>query len=54
MAKMADRAEMMIRLDRDLKRWVEAQAALDASSQNSVLVRALRRMKAESEQRVAG
>jgi hypothetical protein len=53
MAKIADRAEMMIRLDYDLKRWVVEQAALDASSQNSVLVRALRLMKAESERRAA-
>jgi hypothetical protein len=42
MAEMADRAEMVIRLPRDIKTWVEKQAAQDASSQNSVLVRALR------------
>jgi hypothetical protein len=42
---------MVIRLDRDLKRWVEEQAAHDAGSQNSVLVRALRLFKAETEQR---
>jgi hypothetical protein len=42
MPKMADRAEMVIRLPRDLKTWVEQQAVHDASSQNSVLVRVLR------------
>jgi hypothetical protein len=46
--KMPERDAMHI-LDRDLKRWVEEQAALDASSQNSMLVRALRR--SDSEQR---
>jgi hypothetical protein len=51
MRKLEDRATMVARLDHELKRWVEEQAALDASSQNSVLVRALRRMKAESEAR---
>jgi hypothetical protein len=49
MAKIADRAEMVIRLPRDLKTWIEQQAAQDASSQNSVLVRALQRARTEQQ-----
>jgi hypothetical protein len=50
MPKMADRAEMIIRLPRDLKTWVEQQAVQDASSQNSVLVRAIRVARRMEEQ----
>jgi hypothetical protein len=51
---MADRAEMVIRLPRDLKTWVEKQAERDASSQNSVLVRAIRaRMEEQQAVRAA-
>ena len=43
--------ELFVRIPRDLKGCVERQGALDAGSQNIVLVPALGGMKAESEQR---
>jgi hypothetical protein len=51
--KIPDRAEMVVRVPRDLKAWMERQAALDGSSQNSVLIRALRLFKAEAERQAA-
>jgi hypothetical protein len=48
MEKISDRAEMVVRLPRDIKHWLEREAAENASSQNSEIVRALRqRMEAE-------
>jgi hypothetical protein len=51
MTKMPERAELLVRVPRDIKTWLEQQAAENLSSQNSEIVRALRRAKAQSEQR---
>ena len=42
MGKNADRAEMVIRLPRDIKNWLVREADENGSSQNSEIVRALR------------
>ena len=39
---MTDRKPLQLRLPTDLKAWVAAQAAKNASSQNSEIVRAVR------------
>jgi hypothetical protein len=50
MAKIADRAEMVIRIPRDVKNWLEREAARTCASQNSEIVRSLRaRMETEQE-----
>jgi hypothetical protein len=53
MAKFADRAEMIIRLPRDVKGWLEKEAARTLASQNSEIIRALR-ARMDAEQRNAG
>jgi hypothetical protein len=50
MAKIADRAEMVIRLPRDVKDWLEREAARSCASQNSEIVRSLR-ARMENERR---
>lgn len=37
-----DRAQLQIRLPRDLKEWIADQAEKNASSQNSEIIRAVR------------
>ncbi|MEQ3650421.1 Arc family DNA-binding protein [Hyphomonas sp.] len=39
---MAERKLMQLRLPEDLKAWLERQAAMNGSSQNSEIVRAVR------------
>jgi len=50
MAKIADRAEMVIRIPRDVKDWLEREAARSCASQNSEIVRSLR-ARMESQER---
>jgi hypothetical protein len=42
MAKFTDRAEMLIRLPRDVKSWLEKEAARTLASQNSEIIRCIR------------
>jgi hypothetical protein len=42
MHKLVDRAEMVVRLPRDVKAWLETEAARTGASQNSEIVRSLR------------
>ena len=42
MAKIADRAEMVIRLPRDVKSWLQKEAARTLASQNSEIIRCIR------------
>ena len=45
---MRDRAEMVVRMPKDVKSWIEKEAARTGTSQNSEVVRCLRdRMEAE-------
>jgi len=53
MHKLPDRANMVLRLPRDIKRWLEREAAENASSQNSEIIRAIRQ-RMESEARAGG
>jgi hypothetical protein len=53
MHKLPDRANMVLRLPRDIKRWLEREAVENASSQNSEIIRAIRQ-RMESEARAAG
>lgn len=47
---MSDRKPMQLRLPADLKAWIAAEAARNASSQNSEVVRAVHeRMKRENQ-----
>ncbi|SDX21297.1 Arc family DNA-binding protein [Roseicitreum antarcticum] len=47
---MRDCRPIAIRLPADLKEWIEAQAAINGSSQNSEVIRAIReRMDRHSE-----
>lgn len=47
---MSDRKPMQLRLPADLKAWIAAEAARNASSQNSEVVRAVHeRMKREGQ-----
>lgn len=39
---MTDRSQILLRVPRDLKSWVEAQAEINGSSQNSEIIRAIR------------
>ena len=51
MNKMSDRAEIVVRMPRDVKTWLEKEAARTGASQNSEIVRSLReRMDAEADQ----
>ncbi|MEY9295762.1 hypothetical protein ABIF21_000139 [Bradyrhizobium elkanii] len=48
MMKAADRAEMVVRLPRETKTWLERKASENLRSQNSEIILALRRqMEAE-------
>jgi predicted HicB family RNase H-like nuclease len=49
MEKRTDRAEMVVRIPRDVKSWLEEEAARTGASQNSEVIRALR----ERQQKVA-
>ncbi|KGJ07791.1 hypothetical protein [Paracoccus sphaerophysae] len=47
---MTDRKPMQLRLPADLKAWIAAQSALNQSSQNSEVIRAVReRMDRETQ-----
>jgi hypothetical protein len=53
MAKMADRAEMVVRIPKDVKGWLEKEAQRTGASQNSEIVRSLRaRMETEQKRAV--
>jgi hypothetical protein len=41
-SEIDDRQQMQLRLPRDLKSWIASQAAMNANSQNSEVVRAIR------------
>jgi hypothetical protein len=50
MQKLVDRAEMVVRIPKDVKTWLEKEAARTGASQNSEVVRSLRaRMDSEPE-----
>jgi hypothetical protein len=50
MQKLVDRAEMVVRIPKDVKTWLEKEAARTGASQNSEIVRSLRaRMDSEPE-----
>ena len=54
MVKIADRAEMVVRLPRDVKNWLVKEAARTLASQNSEIVRCIRaRMDAEQRNEAA-
>jgi hypothetical protein len=55
MAKRTDLAEMVIRMPRDVKGWIEREAERNCASQNSEIIRSIRiRMEAEEPKRAAG
>jgi hypothetical protein len=49
MQKLVDRAEMMVRMPKDVKTWLEKEAARTGASQNSEIVRLLRDRMDQSE-----
>ena len=49
MAKREDFAALIVRLPRDIKSWLEREAAVNASSQNSEIVRSIRRRMDEGQ-----
>ncbi len=53
MAKIADRAEMVVRIPQDVKAWLQREAALNCASQNSEIIRCLR-ARMDRDQKVAG
>lgn len=54
MSKVDDRPQFLVRLPRDVKDWIEKEAARTMASQNSEIVRTIRcRMESERE-KVAG
>jgi hypothetical protein len=50
MAKREDFSEMVVRLPRDIKGWLEREAARMGASQNSEIIRSIR-SRMESQQR---
>jgi hypothetical protein len=55
MHKRADRAEMVVRIPKDVKGWLEKEAERTGASQNSEIVRSLRaRMESEEAGKVIG
>jgi hypothetical protein len=55
MQKHSDRAEMVVRMPKDVKDWLEKEAAKTGASQNSEIVRSLRaRMDLEQQRGAAG
>jgi len=50
MARTADCAEMVVRLPRDVKSWLEKEAARTLASQNSEIVRSIRAWTNDPEQ----
>jgi len=55
MPKSSDRAEMVLRLPRNLKNWIEREAEREERSQNATIVRLIRdRAEREQQQKAAG
>ncbi|MEH2503683.1 hypothetical protein V1290_002494 [Bradyrhizobium sp. AZCC 1578] len=55
MSKSDDRHQFLVRLPRDVKDWLENEAARTMASQNSEIVRSIRaRMDSERRDRAAG
>jgi hypothetical protein len=55
MSKGDDRPQFLVRLPRDVKDWIEKEAAKTLASQNSEIVRSIRyRMDREQRDRAAG
>jgi Arc-like DNA binding domain len=52
MQKLVDRDKLVVRMPKDVKTWLEKEAARTGASQNSEIVRSLR-ARMESEQRAA-
>ena len=46
-------APILVRLPRDVKTWIERQAARNGASQNSEIIRSIR-LRMDGENRVAG
>ena len=53
MVKNADRAELVIRMPRAIKAWIEQQAARNGSSQNSEVIKSLRARMDEQLERIS-
>jgi hypothetical protein len=55
MGKRSDLAEMVIRIPRDVKGWIEREAERNCASQNSEIIRSIRaRMETEQPKKAAG
>ena len=54
MLKGQDAERLLVRLPRDVKTWLESEAAYNGASQNSEIIRSLRARMEKQPERIAG